>query len=197
MAFDDLELEFEDEEESKKKKSDAVHEVVDVEFHTSELQKKSPQAVPAKGTQTNPSISKQQPRMAEVKKLDEARPTSSPAPVQRPMKVSPMSQSQPSILGTNVQGANALKEDHVVDLESSQVVQLREQVRKVEFEAEVKVAVAEFKADILGEMLGDMKLLEHQIGQLLARINAKHPDVKQEALMIKKLLADFTSKKRK
>ncbi|WPU63315.1 hypothetical protein [Peredibacter starrii] len=192
MAFDDLELEFEDEDESKKKKSDAVHEVVDLEFHASEASKKTPQAVPARGPATSPNIPKIQNKIAEVKKLAEARPTSSPAPVQRPTKVSSMSQSNPSI-----QGATALKEDNVVDLESSQVVQLREQVRKVEFEAEVKVAVAEFKAEVLGEMLGDMKLLEHQIGQLLARINAKHPDVKQEALMIKKLLADFTAKKRK
>ena len=194
MAFDDLELEFEDEDESKKKKSDAVHEDVDLEFHASETTKKAPQAASGKAPQTSPSIPKLQNKIAEVKKLVEARPTSSPAPVavSRPTKVSSMSQSQPSI-----QGANALKEDNVIDLESSQVVQLREQVRKVEFEAEVKVAVAEFKAEILGEMLGDMKLLEHQIGQLLARINAKHPDVKQEALMIKKLLADFTAKKRK
>jgi hypothetical protein len=42
-----------------------------------------------------------------------------------------------------------------------------------------------------------MKLLEHQIGQLLVRINAKHPDMKNEVLMIKKILADFTAKKRK
>jgi hypothetical protein len=57
--------------------------------------------------------------------------------------------------------------------------------------------VAEFKTEILSEMLSDMKLMEHQIGQLLVRINAKHPDMKQEALMIKKILADFTAKKRK
>ena len=197
MAFDDLELEFEDEDESKKKKSDAVHEDVDVEFHASETPKMAPQRAPVKAPQTSPGIPKIQSKIAEVKKLVEARPTSSTAPVSRPTKVSSMSQSQPSIQGANALASNALKEDNVLELESSQVVQLREQVRKVEFEAEVKVAVAEFKAEILGEMLGDMKLLEHQIGQLLARINAKHPDVKQEALMIKKLLADFTAKKRK
>lgn len=74
---------------------------------------------------------------------------------------------------------------------------LMEHVRKVEFEAEVKVRVADFKAEILGEVLGDMKFMEYQIGQLLSRINAKHPDAKQEILMIKKILADFTAKKRK
>ncbi len=74
---------------------------------------------------------------------------------------------------------------------------LLEHVRKVEFEAEVKVRVADFKAEILGEILGDMKFMEHQIGQLLVRLNNKHPESKQEILMIKKILADFTAKKRK
>jgi hypothetical protein len=46
-------------------------------------------------------------------------------------------------------------------------------------------------------MLSDMKLAQHQIEQLLVRINAKHPDMKNEVLMIKKILADFTAKKRK
>jgi hypothetical protein len=49
----------------------------------------------------------------------------------------------------------------------------------------------------LSELLSDVKLMDHQINQLLVRINAKHPDMKQEALMIKKILADFTAKKRK
>ncbi len=70
-------------------------------------------------------------------------------------------------------------------------------MRKVQIESEVKVAVAEFKMEYLSEMLSDIKLLEHQIGQLLVRINAKHPDMKNEVLMIKKILADFTTKKRK
>lgn len=74
---------------------------------------------------------------------------------------------------------------------------MREEMRRVQIESEVKVGVAEFKTEFLSEMLSDMKLLEHQIGQLLVRINAKHPESKQEVLMIKKLLADFNAKKRK
>jgi hypothetical protein len=83
------------------------------------------------------------------------------------------------------------------DLESEEIVQLREKARKAEFDADVRVSVAEFKTDILSELLGDMKLMDHQVNQLLVRINAKHPDLKQEVLMIKKILADFTAKKRK
>jgi hypothetical protein len=72
-----------------------------------------------------------------------------------------------------------------------------EHLRKVEFEAAVQAQVADFKIDLLVELLSDIKLMEHRIGQLLSRIHAKHPDIKNEALMIKKLLADFTQKKRK
>jgi hypothetical protein len=98
-------------------------------------------------------------------------------------------------------GANALKTQPVMDghydLESEEIVELRARAHKAEFDADVKVQVAEFKTELLSELNGDMKLMDHQINQLLNRINAKHPDLKQEALMIKKILADFTTKKRK
>lgn len=74
---------------------------------------------------------------------------------------------------------------------------LREQMRKLQIEAEVKVQLAEFKTTYLADLLSDVKLVDHQIGQLLNRINAKHPEAKNELLMIKKILADFIAKKRK
>lgn len=188
MPFDDLDLEFEDEEESKKKKSDAIHVDVDLEFHAPQGDKgrPQPQASRPAQSQTSPSIKRPEPvKPGVVRKLDDARPEVQ----KRPVSVAPV---QPRAVGTS-----ALKEEPDYDLNSEEVVRLREHARKVEFDAEVKVAVAEFKTEIMSELLGDMKLMEHQIGQLLLRINAKHPDMKQEALMIKKILADFTSKKRK
>lgn len=190
MSFDDLDLEFEDEEESKKKKSDAVHVDVDLQFHSNDAQKAKVSGAaprPVGGQSTSHSIAKPQPKMAIVQKSDG--PQATTTPIKKPVAVS---NTAPQISGTS-----ALKEDPAYDLESDQVVQLREQLKKVEFEAAVKVAIAEFKMEMMAEMLGDMKLMEHQIGQLLVRINAKHPDMKQEALMIKKILADFTAKKRK
>lgn len=74
---------------------------------------------------------------------------------------------------------------------------LREQMRKLQIDAEVKVQLAEFKTTYLADLLSDVKLVDHQIGQILNRINAKHPDSKNELLMIKKILADFIAKKRK
>ncbi len=184
MALDDLDLEFEDEEESKKKKNEAVQVDVDLDFAVPEGAKPRPAPTPQARPQAAPSTG----RPAEVRKIDEARAASSaprPAPQARP-------QNAPA-----VSGSSALKVEPGFDLESANVVEMREQVRKMEVETQVKVAVAEFKTEYLTEMLSDMKLVQHQVEQLLVRINAKHPDMKNEVLMIKKILADFTAKKRK
>jgi len=196
MAFDDLDLEFEDEEEqNKKKKSEAIHVDDDLEFQAPEGAKTKPvQPQKPQGAHTAPGIQRPaQAKPAEVRKIDEARAAQAQArpqavPAQRPAGA----QTQPRVVGTS-----AIKEDAAYDLESQQVVEMREQMRKIQLDAEVKVQVAEFKTEYLTEMLSDMKLASHQIEQLLVRINAKHPDMKNEVLMIKKILADFTAKKRK
>lgn len=200
MALDDLDLEFEDEDEMKKKKNDAVHQDVDLEFHSpdSDVKPRPSRPAPPQGAAPARPAAPQQP-MGQVKQINDAR---SAQPIKRP--ATPVS-AAPRSVGDSTSprnaGANALKSQPVAeghyDLESEEIVQLRERVRKAEFDAEVKVQVAEFKTELLSELLGDIKLMDHQINQLLVRINAKHPDMKQEALMIKKLLADFTAKKRK
>ena len=198
MPFDDLDLEFEDEDEAKKKKNDAVHQDVDLEFQAPEGARPRPTAQPPvrPGTPgSNPAgaprpVARPQPMGSNVQKLDDARAQATSRPAGQIARPAGAPQSR-------VQGSSALKDEPAYDLESEEIVQMREQMRKVQFDADVKVQVAEFKTEIIGELLGDMKLMEHQIGQLLVRINAKHPDMKQEALMIKKILADFTAKKRK
>jgi hypothetical protein len=203
MSYSDLELEFEDEDVSKDKKNEAVRVDVDLEFHTSEAAKVPPRpaARPASPAGTNPSIQRPAARgttpsipipAGVVRKISEARPA---ATQQARRAVS--NQTQPKMVSPLTVGSSAVKAEPQHDVESNHVSELRERMRQVEFDAEVRVQVAEFKTDILSELLSDIKLMEHQIGQLLARINAKHPDVKNEALMIKKILADFTSKKRK
>lgn len=198
MALDDLDLEFEDEEEMKKKKNDAVHQDVDLEF---QMQDTGVKPRPTRPAAPAPAAAGAQP-MGQVKSLNEARAAAQP--VRRP--TAPGSQAPRSAgesTSPRIVGANALKaQPHQVaeghyDLESEEIVQLRERARKAEFDADVRVQVAEFKTELLSELLGDIKLMDHQINQLLVRINAKHPDMKQEALMIKKILADFTAKKRK
>lgn len=205
MALDDLDLEFEDEEEAKKRKNDAVQQDVDLEFHVEDVAQKAkpspsipqPPQPPQAPVVERPQAS--QP-MAQVKKIDDARAAQT---AKRPGAVAPTARAGIEASTSRSVGANALQsqsqpvmEGHY-DFESEEVVQLRERARKAEFDAEVKVQVAEFKTELLSELLSDVKLMDHQINQLLVRINAKHPDMKQEALMIKKILADFTAKKRK
>ena len=196
MAFDDLDLEFEDEEETKKKKNEAVHVEVDLEFNSPEGRKSRAPQTPARpasaGTAPNTPLPPGAQQPGTVRKIEDARAAQAQA---RP--ATPSAQPRPAVGQARALGTSAFKEEGAYDLESQQVVEMREQMRKVEFEAEVKVQVAEFKLELLSEMLSDMKLVEHQIGQLLIRINAKHPDIKNEALIIKKILADFTAKKRK
>ncbi len=175
MSFDDLNLEFEDEEDFKKKKSDAVHVDVDLEF-----QSQGPTSGPSHSSRP---IGQRPAPPAGLPGNVQAMPNR-PIPVQRPDPVM-------------TSGSSAMKIAPIPKEQTKSHDTLMEQVRKIEFEAEVKVRVADFKAEILGDILGDMKFMDHQIGQLLARINAKHPDMKQEVLMIKKILADFTAKKRR
>lgn len=196
MPFDDLDLEFEDEDEqNKKKKSEALHVDGDLEFQAPEGAKpKTVQPQKPQGANIAPGIPRPaQSKPAEVRKIDEARAAQAQARPQAAPAARPAgAPAQPRVVGSS-----AIKEDHAYDLESQQVVEMREQMRKIQLDAEVKVQVAEFKTEYLTEMLSDMKLASHQIEQLLVRINAKHPDMKNEVLMIKKILADFTAKKRK
>ena len=205
MPFDDLNLEFEDEEETlRKKKAETLQVDVDLEFQAPDPSGK-PRAVarPApQGGEPSARPAPMRPPGAEVRQINEARPAASgtqPQVRRPPMPGAPAASAQPRPVGAPpvapVSGANALETSY--DFESEQVVQMREEMRRVQLDSEVKVAVAEFKTEFLTEMLSDMKLLDHQINQLLVRINAKHPDMKQEVLMIKKLLAAFNAKKRK
>ncbi len=194
MPFDDLDLEFEDEEEAKKKKKEAVDVDVDLDFAVPEGARPRPSQPPkpVAPTGTAPGMSRPPARPAEVRNIGEARQA-------QPSVRSAASPQAPARQGTQprVAGTSALKEEASFDVDSQQVVEMREEMRRIELQAEVKVQVAEFKTEYLTEMLSDMKLASHQIEQLLIRINAKHPDMKNEVLMIKKILADFVSKKRK
>jgi hypothetical protein len=49
----------------------------------------------------------------------------------------------------------------------------------------------------MAEVLSDAKLMQHQVQQLLMRLNQKNPALKPELMAIQKALADFLAKKRK
>ncbi len=195
LALDDLDLEFEDEDEAKKKKNEAVQVDVDLEFSTPNIsvakssmpnggeRVSSPPELPTRPPPNSP--------VTPVAKIEEARNVKASANARATATA-----GQKSLAPGKVVGANALQADQF-EIESQQIVEMREQLRRTQFEADVKVAIAEYKTELLSELLSDTKLLQHQMEQLLTRINAKHPDLKQEILLMKKILADFSGKKRK
>ncbi len=147
MALDDLDLEFEDEEEMKKKKNDAVHQDVDLEF---QMQDGGVKARPSRpGAPTPPAGVRPQQPMAQVQKLDDARAAQQ---LKRPIAPgTPAPRSPGEATSPRSVGATALKtqtqpvaEGHY-DLESEEIVQLRERARKAEFDADVRVQVADNK----------------------------------------------------
>lgn len=221
MPLEDLDLEFEDEEDLKRKRSsELVQQDVDLEFGASPAA--APKAVPGGTTPKIPAPEKSQitptlgrasvtpvakpttptsaspapAPMAQVKRLDEARAS---AVLKKPVTsttVPPTSAAaRPSSAVPMGQGANAL--DLSLDSEESGLAQVYAELEATKFEARVQVAVAEFKTDILSDLLSDVKVLDMQVHQLLVRISQKHPDLKPEAMALKKLLADFAAKKRK
>lgn len=191
MPIEDLDLEFEDEDEAKKKKNEALEVSDDLEFSLPETgaSRSRPSARPLSATP--PSASFAPKTIAQVKNLDEARKE---PPMKRPASAPPINAQSSA---SRVAGSSALKEESRPAPQGEEMIDLEEKMRRVEFDARVKVAIAEHKTELLGDLLGDIRLMEHQVGQLLSRINTKHPDLKQEVLMIKKILADFTAKKRK
>lgn len=182
MPLEDLDLEFEDEEEIKRKKKEAVDVDVDLEFQAPPGAQKKPAATLAQKLDATGAQS------AVVKNIADAKPAQAARAQQAPGSGPQAHSPSPAAATPRAVGNAALKVEPT--FVSDDVEELKQQIQ-------LKDAVMEYRVELLGEVLGDIKLLDHQIGQLLTRLAAKHPESKQELLMIKKLLADFAAKKRK
>lgn len=222
MPLEDLDLEFEDEEDLKRKRDkELVQQNVELEFGAAAPVAKATPGTPAskpvaaidksgtivptmgKATAT-PTANSPKPTpaaspaassapTAQVKRLDEARQA-----LKKPASAPPSSAvASPSTARSApiVQGSSALNIDLPPDEDG--LSSLYAELESTKFEARVQVAVAEFKTEILSELLSDVKVLDMQVHQLLVRISQKHPDLKPEVMALKKLLADFSAKKRK
>lgn len=175
MAIDDLDLEFEDEEE--KQKGDALDVDVDLTFSASpdtELggavkkirQKPTPKRKPVPKNEDN------------VADIDQARQRTN-------VQAKPVAQSKPTP-----------DYDYADEVESlrAEVHALKSKISAIEHQAEIKVAVAEAEKEYLVEYVSNAKVLDHQVTQMLQRINAKVPQLKGEVQMIKKHMNDFMAK---
>ncbi|MAZ47963.1 MAG: hypothetical protein CME65_05330 [Halobacteriovoraceae bacterium] len=188
MAIEDLDLEFEDEEEEKK--GDALDVDVDLTFSASpespqaeaggEVRKKptpnpTPKARPTPNSNSN-SNSNSKPNVANINDAKKARPVP---------QARPSSQVKPTPSQNYSEDVSELK---------AQVQALQDKIRLIEQQAEVKVAIAEAEKHFLVEYVSNAKVLDHQITQMLQRINAKAPGAKAEVQMIKKHLNEFVAK---
>lgn len=207
MPLEDLDLVFEDEEDLKKKKSDIVHSDLDLEFGASEVVKPQPSAsvkpqtapvsAPAKAAPASPTpvavseaTTEAEPGSASVQRLEEVRAKLAAKTAQGP--AAPAQKTQ-----TAIHGATALKLTPALETESDALAEMQRQLLETKFESRVQVAVMQEKMEFITDVLSDAKLMQHQMAQLLARMNQKHPDLKPELLALQKLLADFIAKKRK
>ncbi len=196
MPLEDLDLEFEDEEEQKKKRNESLHDTVDLEFGAAP-EKAAASSIapkPAAVAAGDSSVPKAAPTVggAQVKKIEEVR--AKMAQAKAPGQSAPVS-SAPAAQRTVTNGSSALQlapEPGEVNL-----AQLYQMMEDTKFEARVQVAVAQEKGEFMAEVLSDAKLMQHQVQQLLMRMNQKNPALKPELMAIQKALADFLAKKRK
>jgi hypothetical protein len=64
-----------------------------------------------------------------------------------------------------------------------------------QLDAEIRVAIAEARGDMLAEFLSEAKLLEYKINHMLSKLNSKNPQVLKYISTIKQFLAEFVRKK--
>lgn len=175
MAVEDLNLEFEEEAEKGAQTPDAVGIDGDLEF--------GGPSVPVKGGP--PEEASHKPPTSHDKS-----PSGPNKPQIKPVSVAPTKAPSPA-QNSNLESSEA-EPKHSVE----NVVDITE-LEKVKFDADVKIAVAEFKTEYLSELLSDIKVFQIQMNQLLLKLYQKNPKTKNEILALKKLLADFATKKRK
>lgn len=76
----------------------------------------------------------------------------------------------------------------------NEIENLKKEMADVKLDSEVRARVAEEKAKFMIESVTEAKMMNYQVTQILQRMNAKSPDLKNEVLMVKKLLDDFLKK---
>jgi len=107
-------------------------------------------------------------------------------------KVTPIGEAKKILPQTIAKTSSNLAVKSLPQENSQEVIRLRNELR----EAEMRALTAEIKLQILSDLNGDMKLLDHQVNQYLTKIARANPNLKNDLIMIKKLITDFIQKKR-
>jgi len=188
MAIEDLDLEFEDEVESTK--GDALNVDVDLSFSA------SPEAVKEHMAQRRPVPTKAPTPKSQVAV------ESKPAPEKvtqgnvaniNQAKPRPQVQARPT---SQVKPTPDYANDQVGELAQlrAEVEYLKQQMQSAQHQADIKIAVAQAEKDYLVEFVSNAKVMDHQVTQILTRINKKVPALSSEVQTIKKYVGEFLKK---
>lgn len=188
MAIEDLDLEFEDETEAEK--GDALDVDVDLSFSASpesvkqHMSQKRPQSAAPKPRPkaATPKPQPRKPTQNNVSNIQEARPKARPQ-----AQAKPMSQASPTpdYAEHNMQEISELR---------SEIEYLKSQIQAIQHQADIKVAVAEAQTSYMVEVVSNAKVMDHQVTQILTRINKKAPALGSEVQTIKKYVSEFLKK---
>lgn len=148
-------------------------------------------------------VNKVKAEAAKVRSLDDAR-QKKPAPAQAapqapaqrvatPQPKAPVRAPAPS--APVIQGATALQSDIFSETRNLPLLEKLDPMTKVEVEAEIRVAKAETRGEVMGYYLSEAKLLEYQIITLLKRLPVKTQEEVKILQQIQKRLSDHTKKK--
>ena len=202
--IDDLDLEFENEEEQKG--DDALNVGIDLSF--SAAGESSQKAAPPKKQSSSaaPSMKKEgeSSPQGKVADLEQARKNAESKNQAAPNSSQPSSQPQAKVVEQTKPAPSPQfakqelsRPEFASELHSeleclkTEISELKEQMRSAQEIVDVKVAIAEAKAEFMTEYMSNAKLMDHQVNQILQRIHKKSPQLKTEVLTIKKFITEF------
>ncbi len=188
-----LDIEFEDDEEIKareeaERKKNQVVEEVDIDFGVDD-------SAPASSGESKPTPkaekaapSEQQQKVKPIEKAQRPQEHTSTPQQQKPEPAQVPTQQYQQIPQAQVMiGPDYKLGDELKKFAASN------QIFAIELEARVKVEVTKEMTKTVADFHAQNKLLEHKINKLLMQMNQKAPAIKNELMMIKKLLKEHCS----
>ncbi len=168
--------------------------------------KQQSKPVPSAEDSTNPNLQipkevQQKPKQAQaqaqaqVRNINEHRKQAPDEPQRRQQRQQQQQQvRQTSQVQVQVQREQVGDLDYELQNMRDEINSLKEEMQLIKNHADLKVAVAEAKAEFVVEYITNGKLLDHQVNQVLQRIHTKVPGLKPEVLAIKKYMNEFNKK---
>ncbi len=183
MAIEDLDLEFEDDEEVSG--TEALDVDVDLSFSANEEEEAAAKGRPAPRKRPRPrgpgpADSEDSPAEENIADIGQAR-----ARTRANTQAGKPNLNNRANGNTGNGDINDLREEIAI---------LKQQMQAIEHQADVRVAVAEAEKEYLIEYVSNAKILDHQVTQVLSRINKKVPQLATEVKMIKKYVNEFLGK---